>query len=102
MGMRPGQTPRSHLFVCENVRHGSPLGPGCGARGTEVATTLRDAVLRSGIVQHVWVTSTRCLGLCPKKGTAVALYPHGGLFVEVTKDDCKALLSLATEPKDSP
>ena len=102
--MRAGIKPRVHLFVCENRRDGgghggvaevSPLGPGCGAAGERVTAQLKAFATARGIVREVWVTKTRCLGLCPREGTTVALYPRGQIFTEVLPTDCPALFALA-------
>jgi (2Fe-2S) ferredoxin len=93
--MRPGLKPKVHLFVCENRREGSELGPGCGAAGEQVTKQLKGAIMASGLVSAVWVTRTHCIGLCPPRGTAVAFYPKGQIFTEVLPEDCPYLLELA-------
>ncbi len=95
--MRSAPRPRAHLFVCENRREGSPLGPGCGPRGEAVFDALKRAVGEQGLTVDVWVTRTRCLGVCPAVGTAVAIYPRGGLLTEVLAADTAALLRRARE-----
>lgn len=81
-------TPARHLFVCVNARpDGDPLGTGCSAAGESVYTALKAKVTASGLVTRVWVTRTHCLGLCPPRGSAVAMYPSGGLFTEVAATD---------------
>ena len=65
--------PEQHLFVCVNQRDGSDLGPGCGARGEAVF-----AALRPHASYARWVTRTQCLGICPRDGAAVAIYPGAG------------------------
>jgi hypothetical protein len=67
--------PRLHLFVCANRREGSPLGPGCGARGDALYDALKAEVSARHAVNEVWVTKTSCLGICPKVGATVARYP---------------------------
>jgi (2Fe-2S) ferredoxin len=68
--------PARHVFVCANRRApGSPLGEGCGARGEAVYEALKDEVARRNAIPTVWVTRTQCLGVCPKEGATVAVYP---------------------------
>ena len=95
--MNPARRPRAHLFVCENRREGSPLGPGCGGRGEAVFAELKREVGQRGLTYDVWVTRTRCLGVCPAVGTAVAIYPRGGHLTEVVASDAAALLRRAHE-----
>jgi hypothetical protein len=85
--------PRLHLFVCTNRRDASsPLGTGCADRGDRVYQRLKDEVARRGAYRDVWVTQTGCLGLCPKQGATVAVYPRQRILVEVEENDCDALL----------
>lgn len=67
--------PSLHLFVCGNRRTDSPLGPGCGANGDAVYDAMKAEVAKRGAVTDVWVTKTHCLGICPKQGATVAVYP---------------------------
>jgi (2Fe-2S) ferredoxin len=91
--LRSPLSPKSHLFVCANRRPAdSPLGPGCGAAGEEVFAALKRGVLAQGRAGSVWVTQTQCLGICPKRGATVALYPKGVFYAEVTAADAPALL----------
>lgn len=94
---------RAHLFVCVNRRTpGDPLGAGCGARGDEVYARLKRATAQAGLVSSVYVTRTYCLSVCPSRGTAVAVSPHGELLSEVTVDDVPAVLALATASRREP
>ena len=69
-------TPKAHVLVCVNRRpEGAPLGPGCGDAGEGVYGALKALVARSGAYASVWITQTSCLGVCPKVGATVALYP---------------------------
>jgi (2Fe-2S) ferredoxin len=84
--------PRLHLFVCVNERDpNDPLGPGC--RGGETYAALKDEVARRGEVASVWVTRTYCLGVCPREGCTVAVYPRGQLVRIRTIEDATRLLS---------
>lgn len=85
---------RLHLFVCVNERDpNDPLGPGCGARGAETYAALKEEVARRGEVASVWVTRTYCLGVCPKEGCTLAVYPKGQIVRIRTIDDATRLLS---------
>lgn len=78
--MRPSPyTPKLHLFVCTNRRaEDDPLGSGCGSRGEAVYDALKACVARAQDWQRVWVTQTKCLGICPRTGASVASYSASG------------------------
>lgn len=85
--------PMNHLFVCTNRREaGSSLGPGCAERGDAVLEACRAKVAERGALRALWVTQTRCLGLCPREGVAVAVYPQMGLLTEVHPGDAEGLV----------
>ena len=87
------QKPQIHLFVCANQRDPtSPLGPGCGDRGQSVYLALKDEVARRRAYAAIWITKTHCLGVCPKSGATVAIYPRGDILSEVEPSDVPALL----------
>lgn len=90
--------PKLHVFACSNVREaGSPLGPGCSAIGDQVFASLKRAVAKHGLTTSVWITRTSCLGLCPKRGSTVAVYPPGTIYVDVQPEDADAIVGM--EPK---
>jgi (2Fe-2S) ferredoxin len=91
--MRPSPlAPAVHFFVCANRRDAaSPLGPGCGVRGEAVYERMKAAVAARSAYQRVWVTQTACLGLCPKRGATVAIYPRQRIVTEVEPADADAL-----------
>jgi (2Fe-2S) ferredoxin len=85
--------PALHFFVCGNVRaSGSPLGPGCGEAGERTFAALKAEVAGRGLHMRVWVTQTACLGVCPRAGCAVAIYPRTQLLADVQPEDAPALL----------
>jgi predicted metal-binding protein len=86
-------TPALHLFVCTNRRDdASPLGPGCGAHGEDVYAAMKDEVARRRLFASVWVTATHCLGVCPKHGATVAVYPAQAIYSDVEVADVASLL----------
>jgi (2Fe-2S) ferredoxin len=86
--------PRLHFFVCANRRSGdSPLGSGCADRGDGIFDTLKDEVARRSLFVTVWVTKTHCLGLCPREGATIALYPPGRVVTDVSRNDARALFA---------
>ena len=86
------QSPRVHFLVCGNTRpEESPLGRGCGLVGEHVYVTLKQEVTRAQAHVDVWITKTACLGLCPKRGATVAVYPLRKFFTEVEVADAKEL-----------
>jgi hypothetical protein len=106
--MRDAPGPRLHLFVCANRREGSPLGPGCGARGDELYDALKREVAARGAVASTWITKTFCLGICPKHGATVARYPVGvgesesPIVTEAVPADAEVLLAPPASPASPP
>lgn len=87
-----GLAPRVHLFVCENQRDAdSPLGPGCGVAGRAVFDALKEAVAERRAYASVWVTSTACMGVCPKEGATVSVYPAQRILTEVKPHEARPL-----------
>jgi (2Fe-2S) ferredoxin len=85
--------PKLHLFVCANRRpDASPLGPGCGEAGSQVYAALKREVARRGAYTSIWITETRCLGVCPKHGATVAVYPKQAIWADVVEGDARSLL----------
>ena len=94
--LEKGLAPQLHLFVCANHRDAdSPLGPGCGDEGERVFAIMKAEVARRGAYRAIWVTKTHCLGVCPKRGATVAVYPRGTLYSEVDETEAAALLDAA-------
>jgi (2Fe-2S) ferredoxin len=95
--MRPAPlAPSVHLFVCANRRpEDSPLGTGCGNAGDAVFDAMKQEVAKRGAYRSVWVTQTLCLGVCPKKGCTVALYPRQRIVSEVELADAIPLFESA-------
>jgi (2Fe-2S) ferredoxin len=90
------EVPVVHLFVCANRRpEDAPLGPGCGQAGEAVYGALKDEVARRRAFQAVWVTETHCLGICPKRGATVAIYPAQAILTEVEPRDVPVLFARA-------
>ncbi len=88
--------PVAHLFVCGNRREaGSSLGEGCAERGDAIYDALKHEVEQRALTRTVWVTRTHCLGICPKLGATVALYPHGNIWVRTEPGDAAALVDAA-------
>jgi len=86
--------PRLHFFICANRRpDDSPLGPGCADHGEEIFDTLKDEVDRRSLFADIWVTKTHCLGICPREGATLAVYPSGRIVTEVSRDDARALFT---------
>ncbi len=97
--MRPHAAPKLHVLVCANQRDStSPLGIGCGERGAAVYAALKDWVAERGLYAPVWVTETRCLGICPRSGCTLALYPEGKIVSEATVEDALALVEDRWKP----
>jgi (2Fe-2S) ferredoxin len=95
--MRPVPSiPAVHLFVCANRREAdSPLGEGCGDRGEVVYEVMKAEVAARGAYRSVWVTKTLCLGVCPRRGCTVAIYPRQAVVTEVELTDAVPLFERA-------
>ena len=90
--------PKLHMFVCANRRAANdPLGSGCGDAGDAMFDALKGEVARRGIYRAAWVTRTHCLGLCPKSGCTVAIYPKGRIVIEAEASDAAALFQSALD-----
>jgi (2Fe-2S) ferredoxin len=90
--------PGLHFFVCAHRRpEDSPLGAGCADRGDAVFQTLKNEVARRALFADVWVTKTHCLGICPRVGATVALYPKGSIVTEVSPDEARTLFATQLE-----
>ncbi len=84
--------PTVHFLVCGNTRpEDSPLGRGCGLVGEHVYVALKQEVTQQRATSDVWVTKTACLGLCPKHGATVAVYPARVFYTEVEAGDAEEL-----------
>jgi (2Fe-2S) ferredoxin len=87
------QLPALHVFVCANRRDpSSPLGAGCGRYGERVYDALKDRVAARGAHGSTWITKTHCLGICPRTGCTIALYPDQAILSEVTADEAVQVL----------
>lgn len=92
--------PQLQIFVCANERAAaSSLGSGCGDRGAVVFAEMKRSVLARGLASSVWVTETKCLGVCPQEGCAIALSHGGGVFERVTVNDARAFVSNLEGPR---
>ncbi len=58
---------------------------------------LKAEVARRSAYRSVWVTRTGCLGLCPKRGATVAVYPEQRLLLEVEAADAAEVFRGAVE-----
>jgi (2Fe-2S) ferredoxin len=56
-----------------------------------VYVALKQEVARASAYVDVWVTKTACLGICPKHGATVAVYPAGELMSEVEAADAREI-----------
>ncbi len=94
--------PAVHLFVCVNRRDaGSPLGTGCGAAGDVVYEAMKREVAQRGAFRAVWITRAQCLGVCPKRGCTVAIYPRQRIVADVEETDVPALFAGALAESSS-
>src|SRR5438105_4914456 len=91
--MREHAAPKLHVFVCANRRDAaSPLGTGCAERGEAVYAALKNWVSERGLYAGVWVTQTHCLGICPREGCTIAVYPRGKIISEVSVGEALSIV----------
>ena len=87
--------PTRHVFVCTNVRASDADMPSCGANvGGRVLALLLEARAARGLFRDIYVTETRCLGVCPASGATVVVYPEGVWYVGVEPADVPELFDL--------
>lgn len=58
---------------------------------------MKAEVARRGAYRALWVSRTHCLGICPKRGCTVAIYPKQRIVSEVELADAVALFESATD-----
>lgn len=80
--------PDKHVFVCTNRRPPGSDMPSCGPNGggDVLAAFLRERAER-GLVRIVYVTQAQCLGVCPRAGATVVVYPDATWYVGVNDGD---------------
>jgi len=62
--------------------------PSCAAHdAADIAAALRRARTEHGLTASVFVTETMCLGVCPREGTTVVVYPEAVWYVGVMPAD---------------
>jgi (2Fe-2S) ferredoxin len=59
---------------------------------------LKEEVASRRAFQTVWVTQTQCLGVCPRRGATVAIYPRQALLTEVAVADVPELFARVAAP----
>ena len=84
--------PEHHVFVCINDRGGEASMPSCGPNGgSEVLASFLSERARRGLYRELFITETRCLGICPPSGATVVVYPDGVWYVGVSAADVREL-----------
>jgi len=74
-----------HVFVCCNKKED---GTGCGFKGgEELRAELKKQAIAKGL-PRVRVNKAGCMDFCDN-GIAVAVYPQGKFFLDVTLEDGK-------------
>ena len=62
--------------------------PSCGANdGERVLRGLLEARAARGLYREIFITETRCLGVCPELGTTIVVYPEAVWYVGVAASD---------------
>ena len=68
---------KNHIFVCENIREGSPEMASCGRKGgVELRLSLKKMVRDSRLNKDIRINSAGCLGAC-EYGPVMVIYPQG-------------------------
>ena len=88
-------TPKLHVFVCINDRTNSkPDMASCAPLITaETVKQVKQWVMQQGLMHHVLITKTGCLGICPKQGGMLVVYPEGRWVTEINNaEDIKRII----------
>lgn len=84
---------RRHFFVCTNRRDADATLPSCAPHGAhEVLAALRRGRDVHRLAGSVFVTEAQCLGMCPREGTTIVVYPEGIWYRVVTDADVQAVV----------
>jgi (2Fe-2S) ferredoxin len=84
---------KRHFLVCTNRRDDDAGMPSCARNGSaELAAALRRGRDANGLAATVFVTETRCLGVCPTAGATVVVYPEAVWYEAVNAADVPELV----------
>ena len=62
--------------------------PSCRANGGDrVLAGLLAERARRGLYREIFITETRCLGVCPLAGATIVVYPEAVWYVGVARND---------------
>ncbi len=80
--------PLRHVLVCTNERASGSDMPSCGRNaGGRVLERFLESRAARGLFRVLFITETRCLGICPAAGATVVVYPEAVWYVGVVPDD---------------
>jgi len=84
--------PSRHVFVCTNTRDAEADMPSCGVNGgADLLASLLGERARRGLYREIFITETRCLGICPTAGATIVVYPEAVWYVGVSARDAHEL-----------
>ena len=63
------------------------MTPDDGAARVPDRSPMTEERATRGLVREVFITETRCLGVCPERGTTVVVYPESVWYAGVTPPD---------------
>ncbi|MCA9774898.1 MAG: (2Fe-2S) ferredoxin domain-containing protein [Myxococcales bacterium] len=90
--------PEFQILVCVNEREGGQSC--CGAQGgKEIREALKEAVGKLKLKPRLRVSQTGCLGVCPRSGVTIAVYPENLVYTEVEVADVPALIERHLAPR---
>ncbi|MBT4446031.1 (2Fe-2S) ferredoxin domain-containing protein [archaeon] len=81
--------PKLHVFVCVNDRtQRRPGMPSCAPSITmETVKQVKYWIMQQGLTHKVLITKTGCLGICPKNGAVLVIYPMQRWVTEIKSAD---------------
>ncbi|MBZ0252050.1 MAG: (2Fe-2S) ferredoxin domain-containing protein [Candidatus Methylomirabilis sp.] len=81
----------TQIYVCVNERDDGR--PACGHhRGLEMRDALKKYVKDNKIFLDAIVIRSGCLGVCPKAGVTLAVYPECQWYTEATPEDVPEII----------
>jgi (2Fe-2S) ferredoxin len=86
--------PTRHVFVCTNARDAAVGLPSCGANdGAGLLARLLSERASRGLYREIFITETRCLGICSEAGATVVVYPEAVWYVGVRAEDASEIFA---------
>jgi (2Fe-2S) ferredoxin len=89
-------SPKLHVFVCINDRTTTrPDMTSCAPTITkDTIKKVKYWIIEQGLTHQILITKTYCLGICPKSGGVMVVYPQGRWVTQIkSAEDIKQVIS---------